>query len=211
MCEKLIKLDEPRCGAAVNSGTDSPAGLGADRITYRPNSLLWNRDLKRGLLPKLTDTLAEISKLRKGLKMNRFKVFSASIGALAIGLMAPATALAQDEVGVAPTPDVSISAPLGGGEITPFDANVRNGWVKMFLRGGPGGWNVSLSNDIPGGGGLGHYEITGPNGYHWNSPEYVNPSAYATGTGAGWVCGELWIKQGNGSYQSAGKPCAQVY
>jgi hypothetical protein len=140
------------------------------------------------------------------MKMKRISVAAASLACCA-AVLVPSAAQAQEQ----PSPAPSASTQSTDGEMGTLDASVSNGWVRMYLSGYPSRWYASLSNNVPGGAGLGHYEVYGPNGYHWNSPERVNPQTSATGTGAGTVCAQLWIKQANGSYLSAGRPCADVY
>lgn len=150
---------------------------------------------------------------QKGLfrmKMKRISVAAASLACCA-AVLVPSAANAQEQPSPVPSPSTQEGDQGTNGEVGTLDADVSNGWVKMYLSGYPSRWYAALSNNVPGGAGLGHYEVYGPNGYHWNSPERYNPSTSATGTGAGTVCAQLWIKQSNGSYLSAGRPCANVY
>ena len=120
-----------------------------------------------------------------------FRGMAVTAAAIAAGVFAPMGASAQPDVG-------------------PLDADVRNGWVRMYLSGYPSGWSAHAWTDVPGGA-CGHVEFTGPNGYHWNSPHRCSPDATANGTGAGVVCANIWALQSNGQYISLGRPCANVY
>lgn len=140
--------------------------------------------------------------------MKKTKLLAAVVAVAALGVVAPAAALAESPASNSPTPEITQMA--DGGVITPFDANVRDGWAKLHLTGYPSGWQASFTQDIPGGM-VGHWEISGPNGYYWNTPDVTNPWANANGTGAGWVCGKLWGKLVGGGYQLVGNPCAKVY
>lgn len=129
------------------------------------------------------------------MRLKKRTFFASVLAAFCMAVAVPSAVSAQPDVGT-------------------LDAQVSDWWSNMYLSGYPTRWYASAWNSIPAHVNYytGHFQITGPNGHNFNSPDRYNPQASTSGTGAGWVCSTLWVKEFPWSgYAQWGRACAQVY